>query len=170
VATTAAAAGVPVQAARPGSGYRLGEVSLSVVSPPYELVGTRSDPNNNSLVILALVRGVRILLPGDAEVELQRALLEQPGAAALRAHILKVPHHGSAYQEPAFLDAVAPRVALVSVGPDNSYGHPHPAPLARLAGGGARVLRTDLDGDLAAVLRGGELAVLSRGPPPGPGG
>jgi competence protein ComEC len=167
VAATAAAAGVPVHAAQPGSAYRLGDVTLSVVSPPYELMGTRSDPNNNSLVILAVVRGVRVLLPGDAEVELQQALLERPGAAALRAHILKVPHHGSAYQEPAFLDAVAPRVALVSVGADNSYGHPHPAPLARLADGGARVLRTDLDGDLAAVLRDGELAVLSRGPPPG---
>ena len=52
------------------------------------------------------------------------------------------------------------------VGADNSYGHPHPAPLDRLARGGARVLRTDTDGDLAAVLRDGQLAVVTRGPPP----
>lgn len=115
---------------------------------------------------MATVRGVRVLLPGDAEVELQQALLEQLGAERLGAHVLKFPHHGSSYQEPAFLDAVAPRVVLVPVGADNSYGHPHPAPLARVAQAGARVLRTDLDGDVAAVLRDGELAVVTRGPPP----
>ena len=67
--------------------------------------------------------------------------------------MLKVAHHGSAYQDPALLDAVDPAVALVSVGADNPYGHPNPALLARLARDGARVLRTDLDGDLAVVPR-----------------
>jgi competence protein ComEC len=76
---------------------------------------------------------------------------------------LKVPHHGSAYQDEAFLDTVAPAVGLVSVGAGNAYGHPNPAVLSRLARGGTRVLRTDLDGDLAAVDRGGGLAVVVRG-------
>ncbi len=107
------------------------------------------------------------MLPGDAEEEEQRATVDRFGAAALRAQVLKVAHHGSAYQEPDFLDAVDPVVALVSVGVDNGYGHPNPALLARLSRDGARVLRTDLDGDLAVVRRGGGLAVVASGGPRG---
>ena len=81
--------------------------------------------------------------------------------------MLKVAHHGSAYQEPAFLDAVRPAVALVPVGAGNAYGHPNPGLLARLARGGARVLRTDTDGDVAVVRTGASLAVVRRGLPPG---
>jgi competence protein ComEC len=84
----------------------------------------------------------------------------------MRADVLKVAHHGSAYQEPQFLDAVDPAVALVSVGLDNDYGHPNAALLARLTRGGTRVLRTDLGGDLAAVADGAGLAVVARGDPP----
>jgi competence protein ComEC len=80
--------------------------------------------------------------------------------------VLKVAHHGSAYQEPKFLDAVDPAVALVSVGLDNDYGHPNAALLARLTRGGTRVLRTDQSGDLAAVVDGRGLAVVARGDPP----
>lgn len=167
VAAAATESGTPVHAARAGTAYQVGEVSLAVIGPRGAQAGTRSDPNNNSIVIRATVRGVAVLLTGDAEVELQRALLAQAAHAGLRAEVLKVPHHGSPYQEPAFLDAVDPRVALVTVGPDNTYGHPHPPLLDRLAGGGARVLRTDRDGDVAAVLDDGALAVVTRGPPPG---
>jgi competence protein ComEC len=168
VVTSAATSSIPVRVARAGDTYRVGEVSLRVIGPPYPMAGTRSDPNNNSLVILAEVRGVRVLLAGDAEVELQQALLESLGQEALRADVLKTPHHGSVFQEPAFLDAVDPAVALVPVGAGNPHGHPHAAVLARLERGGARVLRTDVDGDVATVARGGGLAVVTRTPPPVP--
>jgi competence protein ComEC len=163
VVRAAAAGGAVAQVARPGSVYRVGELTLTVLGPPHRLTGTRSDPNNNSLVVRAETAGVRLLLTGDAEVELQQALLDQVGAGALRADILKVAHHGSSYQDPAFLAAVDPAVALVPVGADNDYGHPDPGLLARLAADGARVLRTDTDGDLAAVRNGaGELSVMTR--------
>jgi competence protein ComEC len=81
--------------------------------------------------------------------------------------VLKVAHHGSAYQEPAFLDAVDPAVAMVSVGVHNRYGHPNTSVLGKLARDGARVLRTDRDGDLAAVRIEGRLAVAARGYGPG---
>ncbi|MDG4764826.1 ComEC/Rec2 family competence protein [Solwaraspora sp. WMMD406] len=149
----------PVQA---GWTYRYGDVELTVLGPTRRFSGTRSDPNNNSLMVLAVVRGVRILLTGDAEHESQRALLDRYGPDGLRAHVLKVAHHGSAFQEPAFLDAVRPAVALVPVGVENRYGHPNPAVLARLAAGGARVLRTDLDGELSVVYRDGALGVANR--------
>ncbi|MEU3455947.1 ComEC/Rec2 family competence protein [Micromonospora sp. NPDC006766] len=143
--------------------WRAGDVELVVVGPPYPLRGTRSDPNNNSLVLAASVAGVRILLSGDAETEEQRAMLEHAPPDAFRADVLKVAHHGSAYQDPEFVAAVHPAVALVSVGVDNGYGHPNPGMLARLSGAGARVLRTDTGGDLAVVRDGRGLAVVARG-------
>ncbi|WKU02237.1 ComEC/Rec2 family competence protein [Micromonospora soli] len=147
--------------------WRGGGVELVVLGPPYPLQGSRSDPNNNSLVVAATVAGVRILLAGDAETEEQRALLEAGPPEAVRADVLKVAHHGSAYQDPEFIDAVRPAVALVSVGVDNDYGHPNLGLLGRLTRGGARVLRTDTDGDAAAVWDGRRLAVAARGISPG---
>ena len=93
-------------------------------------------------------------------------MLERPGPAAIRAGVLKVAHHGSAYHEPRFADAVDPAIALVLVGRDNDYGHPNAALLDRLVRGGSRVLRTDQGGDLAAVETGRGLAVVARGEPP----
>jgi competence protein ComEC len=168
VTEEATAAGTPVQAAIVGSSYHVGDVTLWVIGPPYEMVGTRSDPNNNSLIIYAQVRGVSVLLTGDAETELQQALLEHVGVAGLRADVLKMSHHGSVFQEPEFFDAVAPAVVMVPVGAGNPYGHPHPAVLARLERAGARILRTDTDGDVAAVTVDGDLAVVTRTLPPVP--
>jgi len=150
-----------------GARYPIGGVDLLVLGPPYPLAGTRSDPNNNSLILRANVAGVRILLPGDAETEEQHAVLTRVTSEQLRADVLKVAHHGSAYQDGGFLDAVRPAVALVPVGVGNTYGHPNPGLLARLSRGGARVLRTDTDGDLAVVRAGEGVAVVRRGVPPG---
>ncbi|MGC4862964.1 ComEC/Rec2 family competence protein [Micromonospora sp. DT41] len=150
-----------------GARHPIGGVDLLVLGPPYPMAGTRSDPNNNSLILRATVAGVRILLPGDAETEEQHAVLTRVTPEHLRADVLKVAHHGSAYQDEGFLDAVRPAVALVPVGVGNTYGHPNPGLLARLSRGGARVLRTDTDGDLAVVRTGGGVAVVRRGVPPG---
>ncbi|MEU1358260.1 ComEC/Rec2 family competence protein [Micromonospora zamorensis] len=150
-----------------GARHPIGDVDLLVLGPPYPLAGTRSDPNNNSLVLLATVAGVRILLPGDAETEEQHAMVARATPGQLRADVLKIAHHGSAYQDVGFLDAVRPSVALVPVGTGNTYGHPSPGLLARLSRGGARVLRTDTDGDLAAVRTSHGLGVARRGVPAG---
>jgi competence protein ComEC len=86
--------------------------------------------------------------------------------------VLKIPHHGSRYSAPAFLDAVHARLAVASVGAGNPYGHPSPLTLNRLTADGALVLRTDHDGDVAivpgpnntpAAIRRGD----ARTPPPG---
>ncbi|MBE1492871.1 ComEC/Rec2 family competence protein [Plantactinospora soyae] len=162
------ARGVPVGPIGTGWTYAAGPLVLTLLGPPYPMRGTRSDPNNNSVVLRAEVRGTSILLTGDAETEEQRALLDRVPVGMLRADVVKLAHHGSAYQEPAFLDAVDPAVALVPVGVDNGYGHPSPAVLARLTRSGARVLRTDTDGDLAVVRDGGgRLGVAVRGLDPG---
>ncbi|MFY1617202.1 ComEC/Rec2 family competence protein [Micromonospora sp. WMMD736] len=150
-----------------GARHRVGGVELLVLGPPYPLSGTRSDPNNNSLVLRATVAGVSVLLPGDAETEEQHAVLARTPPDQLRADVLKIAHHGSAYQDEGFLVAVRPAVALVPVGTGNTYGHPNPALLARLSRNGTRVLRTDTDGDVTAVRTTDGLAVARRGVPPG---
>jgi competence protein ComEC len=74
-----------------------------------------------------------------------------------------VPHHGSRYQDLPFLRSLQARLAVISVGADNDYGHPAPETIAGLATTGERVLRTDLDGSVAVVQRDGQLvAVTSR--------
>jgi competence protein ComEC len=159
VLAAAATGHAPVRVAIPGEVYVSGPLRLSVLGPLQPLTNTRSDPNNNSLVLRVSEHGRSLLLAGDAEEEEQQTLLGEP----LHADVLKVAHHGSAFQDPAFLDAVRPSVALVSVGAGNMYGHPNLGVLERLTRAGARVLRTDLAGDLAAVDGGGRLAVAVRG-------
>ena len=144
-----------------GSWIDVGAVRLDVLGPPAAFHGTRSDPNNSSLVLRATVRGVRIMLPGDAEVEAQEALLRS--GADLRADVLKVPHHGSAYSDPAFLAAVRANLAVVSVGLHNEYGHPSPVLLSELARLGVPLFRTDRDGDVAVTSSADHLTAVVHG-------
>jgi competence protein ComEC len=167
VLAAAAGAGATVVVPDPGWTWAAGPLRLTVLGPAHRITGTSSDPNNNSLVALATVAGRRVLLAGDAQVEEQSELLAALGDAGLHADVLKVAHHGSAAQDPAFLVAVHPALALVSVGVGNPYGHPNAAVLDRLRRDGARVLRTDVDGDLAAVVDGPGLGVVRRGIPAG---
>jgi competence protein ComEC len=113
--------------------------------------------------MMAVDRGVRILMTGDIEQPAQRELLA--AGADLHADILKQPHHGSAKLLPEFLAAVRPRVAVIGVGADNDYGQPAPAALrADAAAGVVTVLRTDTEGDVQVALTRGELATAIRGP------
>jgi competence protein ComEC len=159
-AVLGAAGGVPVATPAPGDALSLGPVALTVIGPTVALHGTRSDPNNNSLVVLAVVDGVRILLTGDAEIEEQHELAAAGGVG--RVDVLKVPHHGSSFQDKAFLDSLRPTVAVISVGLGNDYGHPNPSVVAYLARGGASVYRTDLDGAIAVATSSGSLFVTAR--------
>lgn len=151
----------PIAVARAGAVLDVGGVHLDVLSPTEPFHGTRSDPNNSSLVIRATVHGLRVLLSADAEVEAQRAMLA--AGVDLRAEVLKVWHHGSAYFDPAYLAAVHPQVGVISVGLHNDYGHPSPTALQALAAAGVAVGRTDHDGDVAVVERAGHPTLVVRG-------
>jgi competence protein ComEC len=135
-----------------GSGADIGGVHLEVLAPAYAMHGSRSDPNNSSVVVRATVHGTRLLLPGDAEVEEQQAVLDS--GVDVDADVLKVPHHGSAYSDERFLRAVHAKLAVISVGRHNDYGHPSPLLLAELGRLGLPVRRTDRDGDVAVVCDG----------------
>lgn len=118
--------------------------------------------NNTSLVLRATTPAGRILLTGDVELSAQAELLAM--GTDLRADVLKVPHHGSRYTLAAFLKAVSPRIAITSVGADNTYGHPSPQTHRVLHGLGTLVVRTDTSGDTAVVLHDDEPALVRRGP------
>ncbi|MDQ1019564.1 ComEC/Rec2 family competence protein [Streptomyces afghaniensis] len=175
----AAARRVPVTRAVAGEQRRAGELSWQVVWPPaspppsppwgppsgpYPHVlpahPAPEGPNDASVAMLVRSGGLRLLLLGDLEPPAQRALARSPAAGALESvDVLKVAHHGSAYQDPGLMGRAAPRLALISCGADNSYGHPASGTVAALRAGGAVVLRTDRDGALAVVGGGGELRV-----------
>jgi competence protein ComEC len=164
-----AAAGhrVPLVTGRVGEVREVAGLRLTVLAPKVAFHGTRSDPNNSSIVLRVVVNGHTALLTGDAEIEAQRALLRDD-PQDLPTEILKVPHHGSAYSAAEFLTAVHARVGIVSVGAHNDYGHPSALLIAELARLGVRVWRTDQSGDIAVCADGGQLEVVagSRGPPP----
>jgi competence protein ComEC len=106
-----------------------------------------SAKNNDSLVLRLRYGDRTLLLPGDAEKEAERAILSENAGAELRADVLKVGHHGSQNSTmPDFLAAVKPRVAIISAGEDNPYGHPSPRLTERLDRTQVRILRTDRDG------------------------
>jgi len=98
------------------------------------------------------------LLASDIEAAREQALVAS--GAPIAATVLKVAHHGSRTSStPAFLGAVGPAVAVISVGPRNPYGHPDPGVLERLATAGARVYRTDRDGAVIFETDGRTLTV-----------
>ena len=109
--------------------------------------------NDDSLVLRLRYEDRAVLLPGDAEKEAEREMLAQDREDELQAEVLKVGHHGSRNSTTAeFLAAVKPRLAIISVGEDNSYGHPNAELLERLASAGVRVLRTDRDGAVHTLI------------------
>ncbi|WP_344246725.1 ComEC/Rec2 family competence protein [Actinocorallia libanotica] len=150
---------VQVTEAAAGERLRIGELELEVLAPrrgravPEGAGGT--EINNASLVLVARWDGLTALLGGDLEEEGQRALR----GLVPKVDVLKVPHHGSARQEPAFLTEGRPRAALISVGRDNDYGHPSERLLRMLHG--IRVYRTDQHGDIAVTTPNGGIEIVT---------
>lgn len=127
-----------------GDAARFARWRLRVLNPDRD--GTGAD-NHRSLVLFAEAAGRRALLTADLDAAGEAALLRRWGADGLKCDLLKVAHHGSPSSSiPPFLRAVHPRLALISVGAGNAYGHPSPKVLALLDRENARVLRTDRDG------------------------
>ncbi|MDR7300957.1 DNA internalization-related competence protein ComEC/Rec2 [Haloactinomyces albus] len=159
------AAGASLVPLSAGHRLRWPALQLEVLAPAEALARTASEERANdlSLVLRATTRTTRILLTGDIELRSQSRLLASD--RDLRADVLKVPHHGSRYTIPRFLRAVQPRLALISVGHGNDYGHPSPLIVGTLKRGGTRVLRTDRQGDIAVLTGPDGLRTVSRGDP-----
>ncbi|PWI43078.1 ComEC/Rec2 family competence protein [Streptomyces sp. ICBB 8177] len=160
----AGAAHVPLLRAVAGERRRIGDLSWQVLWPPAsvdELPG--DDPNDASVAMLVRAGGLTVILLGDLEPDAQRELLARdPGLPEV--DVLKVAHHGSAYQDPDLLRRLRPRLALISVGAGNTYGHPAPRTVTALRAEGAVVLRTDTDGPIAVTGdRPEDLRVITEG-------
>jgi len=127
--------------------YRFGETVIDVLYPFESIVGVEMENVNNASVVLMITDGEkRILLTGDAEIEVEEALVEKFGGG-LEADVLKAGHHGSktasAYE---FLEAVGAGLLVISCGEENSFGHPHEETLEKAEDLGIEVRRTDLEG------------------------
>ena len=152
--TSERAGGVPWHRAREGDTLTIDDVHFTMLGPDSTTVADARDPNDASVVVMAEYRGVRVLLTGDAERDEESRMVARFGER-LRAHVLKVGHHGSntSSTEP-FLDAVRPRVALVSVGAGNTYGHPSPEVMRSYERRGVQLLRTDEAGTIVLSTDG----------------
>ena len=136
-----------------GTSASVGAAELQVLGPVDHVAVDQdesSKQNDSSLVIMVRSRGLRLLLTGDVEPPGQQAILGT--GADLHADVLKIPHHGSAQQDPAFFAATHARLAIASAGVDNDYGHPAPRTVQLVRSLGMTVLRTDQDGSVAVRL------------------
>jgi len=141
----ATAAGAETRSVEAGDSLRSGALRLRVAWPPAAPRGRPppgADPNHRSVVLHARWHRFDALLTGDAEAE---AVPLEPGPLDL----LKVAHHGSEDGGlAALVESTDPRLAVISAGAGNPYGHPHPSTLATLTEAGVPVARTDVDGDV----------------------
>ena len=159
----AATTRTPVGELRAGQRLEVGAVAADVWWPARE-IDAGSVANNGSLVLTLHVGGVGFLLAGDIEREAASAVLQAARRDPTRwgtVDVLKVAHHGSGNRDDRLLDHVSGRLALISVGDGNDYGHPTPSTVAALQARGFAVHRTDVEGDLAVVSRDGEITVMS---------
>jgi competence protein ComEC len=141
----AEAAGARWTAVRAGERRRFGEVEIAVWHPPPPDWERQKVRNDDSVVLDVRWRDLSIVLAGDIGLPVERELAGGIPSAPLR--IVKVPHHGSLTSStPEFVRALAPRVAVFSVGRGNHFGHPAPEVVQRYLDAGAEILRTDRDG------------------------
>jgi competence protein ComEC len=158
---TARAQRVPVIYPRASAEWRTDDgVALHFIGPSLPFIAGRNAINSNSIAFVLQYRRFRMLFTGDAGSESEVRFLAE--RVDLRADVLKVGHHGSAYgSSPAFIAAVAPKYAIISVGRHNLFGHPAPSTLATLYRYGARVYRTDRDGAVTVTSDGTTETVTS---------
>jgi len=152
---------IPLRSVRQGEEIDLDpSVDLEILNPPTTLPDGADDEsmfNDNSVVIKLTYGQFRGLLTGDMQ-ETNEARLAASSMIDLHAEVLLAGHHGSSTSSSsAFLDKVRPEVVVISVGANNSYGHPHQDALDRIdAVGPQYVLRTDIDGTITVTTTGGD--------------
>ncbi len=141
--------GKSITVPKAGESFSLGSASVTVLGP----IKKSSNANDNSIVLRIVYGKTSFLFTGDAQQDEEQSIIDSRGM--IESTVLKVAHHGSdsstGYR---FLREVAPEYAVISVSADNSYGHPTENVLSRLRDAGAKVYRTDMQGDITCVSDG----------------
>jgi len=128
------------------------DTTVFVINPSQPISATQAPDNDHSIIIKVTYQRVSYLLTGDAESSAEARMISMYNCSA---YVLKVGHHGSRYaSSAAFLKAVMPHIAVISVGANNTYGHPASQALARLAAVNATVYRTDTQGMIDVTTNG----------------
>lgn len=146
--------GVKIKSAKAGIAFDLDDsVRVEMLSPVSE---SYDDLNNYSAVIKVTYEDNRFLFMGDAENQVERELLDR--GYDLEADVLKVGHHGSSSSStPEFLSQISPKYAVICLGADNKYGHPHQETIESLKDIGCDIYRTDELGDIIVAGDGQQL-------------
>jgi competence protein ComEC len=152
---TARAQGVPIVYPHAGDEWRTADgVVLHFLGPSLPLIeNSHNDINENSVAFTLRYKSFCMLFTGDAGAAAEERFLAQ--GADLRCDVLKVGHHGSAYSSTrAFIAAVHPRYAIISVGRHNLFGHPAPSTIETLRRFGAMIYRTDENAAITVTTDG----------------
>jgi competence protein ComEC len=158
VRAKAVAGGAKVSALEAPACFDYGGAEIQVLAPLHDYVPDSTPKNNDSLVLRIRYGQRSFLLTGDVERPIEQWMLTENELQP--TDVLKVAHHGSKTSSTEeFLGAVSPLFAVISAGYGNSYGHPNPDVLDRLAQHGAMVLRTDEDGLVSIRTDGRRFAV-----------
>lgn len=137
-----------------GINFTIGEFEITLLG----FYDDRSNENNRSVYTIAEIDGIKFLFTGDAETKAEKYLLNEH--LDIDCDVLKVSHHGSnTSSSEEFLNAVTPEYAVISVGEDNMYSHPHSETLDSLQKQNAAIYRTDLSGDVTFYINNGEITV-----------
>lgn len=153
--------GIPYRFAWSGQEISFDNLKLSIINPFDVLeaeAATRASVNNASVVMRVDYNEMSFLLTGDIERRVEKIVMERVDKEVLNVDVLKVGHHGSkSSSRKELIDVVAPQMAVISVGGDNKYGHPHKDVLDRLAD--VLIMRTDQSGSVRFKWVDGEWLV-----------
>lgn len=144
---------IPVYIARRGMVVDLGGgVELDVLYPDLDVSGFAERTNDGAIVAHLVYGSTSVMLTADAPFSTEAHLIQISTSTDLMSDLLKVGHHGSKTStSDAFIAAVHPQLALISVGAHNTYGHPTQETLGRLASAGVPVMRTDQHGTIVCT-------------------
>lgn len=141
-----------------GETFKIGDAAVTILAPnsiSYE------DENDYSIVTMVQYGSTKFLLTGDAEAVSEMEMVKK--GLDLKADVLKVGHHGSKTSTVAnFLSVVSPKYAVISVGKNNSYGHPAQSTLDRLKNAGVTLYRTDENGTIVATSNGKDITFSTK--------
>ena len=135
-------------------------ITLSFIGPSAPFISGKNAINDNSIALILEYRSFRMFFTGDAGVTAERRFLDT--GINIRADVLKVGHHGSAYSSsPEFIAAIRPRYAIISVGRHNLFGHPAPSTIETLRRFAAHVWRTDQNAAVTISTDGAGATLVS---------